>query len=108
MRDSGIIRNKLKIEATINNAKCILEFEKNGDSFSDYLWSFVNYKALQNNYEKLNIVPTQTALSNAVSIALKNLGFKFVGPKIIYSLMQALGLVNDHLSSCFRYKELKG
>jgi len=108
MRDSGLIRNKLKIEATINNAQCLIEFEKNGESFSNYLWSFVNHKTLQNNYEKLNLVPAQTALSSVVSKALKKRGFKFVGPKIIYSHMQASGLVNDHLKSCFRYKELKG
>ena len=108
MRDSGLIRNKLKIEATINNAQCIIEFEKNGDSFSDYLWSFVNHKTLQNNYEKLNLVPGQTALSSLISKALKKRGFKFVGPKIVYSHMQASGLVNDHLKSCFRHKQLKG
>jgi DNA-3-methyladenine glycosylase I len=108
MRDSGLIRNKLKIEATINNAQCLIEFEKNGDSFSDYLWSFVNHKTLQNNYEKLNLVPTQTALSSVISKALKKHGFKFVGPKIVYSHMQASGLVNDHLKSCFRHKQLKG
>ena len=108
MKDSGLIRNKLKIEATINNAQCVLELEKRGDSFSDYLWSFVNHKTLQNNYEKLNLVPAKTALSIIVSKALKKHGFKFVGPKIIYSHMQASGLVNDHLNICFRQKELKG
>ena len=108
MRDSGLIRNKLKIEATINNAQCLIEFEKNGDSFSDYLWSFVNHKTLQNNYEKLNSVPAQTALSSVISKALKKHGFKFVGPKIVYSHMQASGLVNDHLKNCFRHKQLKG
>ena len=108
MKDSGLIRNKHKIEATINNAQCVLELEKRGDSFSDYLWSFVNHKTLQNNYEKLNLVPAKTALSIIVSKALKKHGFKFVGPKIIYSHMQASGLVNDHLNICFRHKELKG
>ena len=107
MRDSGLIRNRLKIEATINNAQCLIEFEKNGDSFSDYLWSFVNHKT-QNNYEKLSLVPAQTALSSVISKALKKYGFKFVGPKIVYSHMQASGLVNDHLKSCFRHKQLKG
>ena len=108
MRDSGLIRNRLKIEATINNAQCLLELEKSGDSFSDYLWSFVNNKTLQNNYENLNLIPAQTLLSSIVSKALKKRGFKFVGPKIIYSHMQASGLVNDHLKGCFRHKELKG
>ena len=108
MRDSGLIRNRLKIEATINNAQCLLELEKSGDSFSDYLWSFVNHKTLQNNYENLNLIPAQTLLSSIVSKALKKRGFKFVGPKIIYSHMQASGLVNDHLKGCFRHKELKG
>ena len=108
MRDSRLIRNKLKIEATINNAQCLIEFEKNGDSFSDYLWSFINHKTLQNNYEKLDLVPARTALSSNISKALKKHGFKFVGPKIVYSHMQALGMVNDHLKSCFRHKQLKG
>ena len=108
MRDSGLIRNKIKIEATINNAQCLLELEKSGDSFSDYLWSFVKHKTLQNNYENLNLIPAQTALSRIISKALKKRGFKFVGPKIIYSHMQASGLVNDHLKGCFRHKELKG
>ena len=108
MRDSGLIRNKLKIEAIINNAQCVLKLEKGGYSFSDYLWSFVNHKTLQNNYEKLNQIPAQTELSSVLSKVLKRHGFKFVGPKIIYSHMQAAGLVNDHLNICFRHKELKG
>ena len=108
MGDPGLIRNKLKIEATINNAQRLIEFEKNGDSFSDFLWSFVNHKTIQNNYGKLKLVPAQTALSSVISKALKRHGFKFVGPKIIYSLMQASGLVNDHLKCCFRHEELKG
>lgn len=108
MKDSGLIRNKLKIEATINNAQCLIEFEKNGDSLSDYLWSFINHKTIQNNYEKLDLVSSQTSLSRVISDDLKKHGFKFIGPKIIYSHMQASGLINDHLTSCFRHKELKG
>jgi DNA-3-methyladenine glycosylase I len=108
MKDSGIIRNRLKIEATINNAQCFIEFEENGKSFSDYIWSFINHKTVQNYYANLDLIPSQTSLSKVISDDLKKNGFRFVGPKIIYSHMQASGLVNDHLTSCFCHQQLKG
>ena len=108
MNDSGIIRNRLKIEATINNAQCFIGFEENGKSFSDYIWSFINHKTVQNNYENLDLIPSQTSLSKVISDDLKKRGLRFVGPKIIYSHMQASGLVNNHLTSCFRHQHLKG
>ena len=108
MKDSGIIRNRLKIEATINNAQCFIGFEENGKSFSDYIWSFINHKTVQNNYENSDLIPSQTSLSKVISDDLKKRGLMFVGPKIIYSHMQASGLVNNHLTSCFRHQHLKG
>ena len=82
--------------------------EENGKSFSDYIWSFINHKTVQNNYENLDLIPSQTSLSKVISDDLKKRGLRFVGPKIIYSHMQASGLVNNHLTSCFRHQHLKG
>ena len=107
MNDSGLIRHRMKIEATITNAKCFIDFQNKGESFSNYLWTFVNNRTIQNNYNKIDQVPDQILLSEIISKELKKLGFKFVGPKVIYSHMQATGLVNDHIKSCFRYRELK-
>ena len=107
MNDSGLIRHRMKIEATITNAQCFIDFQNKGESFSNYLWTFVNNRTIQNNYHKIDQVPDQILLSEVISKELKKLGFKFVGPKVIYSNMQATGLVNDHIKSCFRYRELK-
>ena len=107
MNDSGLIRHRMKIEATITNAKRFIDFQNKGESFSNYLWTFVNNRTIQNNYNKIDQVPDQILLSEVISKELKKLGFKFVGPKVIYSHMQATGLVNDHIKSCFRYRELK-
>jgi len=106
MNNSGIIRNRRKIEASINNAKRFLEVQKEFGSFDNYIWSFVNYKPIVNQWEDISEVPANTPLSDRISRDLKTRGFKFLGTTIVYSYMQAVGLVNDHIISCFRYKSL--
>ena len=103
MNNSGIIRNKLKIAATIKNANAYLNLKNNGHQFSDFVWQFVNHKPIQNKRLNLNDVPARTAESDAMSKALLKAGFKFVGSTICYAFMQASGMVNDHLVSCHRY-----
>ncbi len=108
LNDPGIIRNKLKINAFIENAKAFLVMDKEGESFSDYLWQFVNHKPIKNSFKNLKDIPTQTEISVLMSKSLKKKGFKFVGPTICYAFMQAVGMVNDHTSHCFLYgKKLK-
>ena len=107
MNDAGIVRNRLKIESTIGNAKAFLDFREKHGSFADHLWSFVGGKPIQNNIKLHEHVPATSAESDAISKDLKKRGFRFVGSTIIYAHMQATGLVNDHLTSCFRYKECK-
>ncbi|MTI58943.1 MAG: DNA-3-methyladenine glycosylase I [Firmicutes bacterium] len=102
----GIIRYKRKIEASINNAKCFIEVQHEFGSFSDYIWGFVDFKPIINTFTDLTEVPAQTSLSQKVDEDLKKRGFKFIGPTIIYAYLQAIGIVNDHLQSCFRYKEI--
>lgn len=104
--NEGIIRNKLKIKAAITNAQAFLKVQEEFGSFSNYLWAFVNHKPIQNFYTTLNQVPAKTALSDQISKDLKKRGFKFVGSTIVYAHMQACGMVNDHLTSCFRHSEL--
>lgn len=106
LNDSGIIRNKLKIEASVNNAKRFLEIQKEFGSFCNYIWSFVNYYPVINKLNDLSEMPAQTELSNTISKELKKRGFKFIGSTIIYSYLQATGLVNDHLTKCYRYSEI--
>lgn len=103
----GIIRNRLKIKAAINNAQRFLDIQESQLSFSQWLWSFVDHQPLQNTFRSIDQVPTTTALSDLISMALKKRGFKFVGSKIVYSHMQAIGMVNDHLVGCYRYEEVK-
>lgn len=103
LNDPGIIRNKLKISAAIINAKAYLALTRDGQTFSDFLWQFVQYKPLQNNRESPSDVPAKTPESDAMSKALQKLGFKFVGSTICYAFMQASGMVNDHLVSCHRH-----
>lgn len=98
--DPGIIRNKLKIQATITNAKVYLEIKAEYGSFSSYIWDFVGGKPMINNWEKISEVPATTEVSNLMSKQLKKDGFKFVGPTICYAFMQATGMVNDHIASC--------
>ncbi len=107
MNDAGIVRNRLKIESTIGNAKAFLDFREKHGSFADHLWSFVGGKPIQNNIKLHEHVPATSAESDAISKDLKKRGFRFVGSTIIYAHMQATGLVNDHLTSCFRHKECR-
>lgn len=107
LANEGIIRNKLKIAAAITNAKSYLELTKNGHTFSDFLWQFVNHKPIQNQHTSLQTVPAKSPESDAMSKALLNAGFKFVGSTICYAFMQASGMINDHIVSCHRYKQVK-
>ncbi|MEO0572044.1 MAG: DNA-3-methyladenine glycosylase I [Bacteroidota bacterium] len=103
LQDSGIIRNKLKINATISNAKAFMQVQKEYGSFSEYIWGFVNGAPLKNAFENYKDAPAKTELSDKVSTALKKKGFKFVGSTVIYAFMQATGMINDHEVGCFRY-----
>jgi len=105
LKDESIIRNKLKINSTINNAKQFLKIQEEFDSFDRYLWEFVDYKPIQNKFKKLSDLPASTEISEKLSQDLKKHGFNFVGPTICYALMQAVGMVNDHTSECFLYKK---
>jgi DNA-3-methyladenine glycosylase I len=106
MLDPGIIRNRSKIEATIDNARAILALEGQGVGFVEHLWSFVGGKPIQNKFTESGTLPAETAESQAMSKDLKKRGFKFVGPTTLYAFMQSAGLVNDHLVSCFRHDEV--
>ncbi len=106
LEDEGIVRNRLKIEASINNAKRFLEVKKEFGSFDRYLWRFVNHHPVVNRWKSLSEVPSKTTLSDEISQDLTKRGFKFVGSTIIYSYLQAVGVVNDHMVSCFRYQEI--
>ncbi|MEM6829028.1 MAG: DNA-3-methyladenine glycosylase I [Bacteroidota bacterium] len=106
VQDASIIRNRKKIEATINNAKCFIEVQKEFDSFDKYIWSFVDNTPIVGHWEKRSDVPVTTKESDMLSKDLKKRGFKFVGSTTIYAHMQAIGLVNDHTTDCFRYHEL--
>lgn len=106
MNNSSIIRNRLKIAACINNARCFLEVQKEFGSFDNYIWKFVDYKPVINVFNEMSEIPSKTPLSDKISKDLKKRGFKFVGSTVIYAHMQATGMVNDHLISCFRYKEI--
>ncbi len=106
MQDTGIVRNRLKVEASIINAKAFLQIQKEYGSFAKYIWNFVGGKPIVNQWHALSEVPAETIESIAMSKALKTRGFKFVGPTICYAFMQSIGMVNDHEVSCFRYKEV--
>ena len=103
--DDSIIRNKLKIMSAVNNAKQFLQIQKEFGSFDKYVWGFVNHKPIKNNFKKLSELPASTPISEKLSKDLKKRGFTFVGPTICYALMQAIGMVNDHTSGCFRFKK---
>lgn len=107
MNNPGIVRNRLKIEAAIGNARAYLEFQSKHDGFAKHLWSFVGGKPVQNNIRLHEQVPATSPQSDALSKDLKKRGFRFVGSTIIYAHMQATGMVNDHLTGCFRYKQVK-
>jgi len=105
LKDESIIRNKLKINSAINNAKQFLKVQEEFGSFDKYLWGFVKNKPIKNKFKKLSDLPATTEISEKLSQDLKKLGFNFVGPTICYALMQATGMVNDHTSNCFLYKK---
>ena len=105
LKDESIIRNKLKINSAINNAKQFLKIQKEFSSFDNYIWGFVNYKPIKNKFKKLSDLPVTTEISEKLSQDLKKRGFNFVGPIICYALMQAVGMVNDHTIHCFRYQK---
>ena len=107
LKNPSIIRNRLKIEATINNAKRFLEIQKEFGTFSKYMWSFVKNRPINGKRQSLDDIPEYTKQAEALSKDLKKRGFKFLGPTVIYAHMQAVGMVNDHMITCFRYKELK-
>ena len=106
LQDSGIIRNKLKIESAVTNAKAFIGVRKEFGSFNKYIWGFTGGKPIQNEFESLEEIPAKTELSDLISKDLIKRGFKFVGSTIVYAHMQATGMVNDHIKSCFRYKEI--
>jgi len=105
MQNAGIIRNRLKIEASITNAKYFLEVVAEFGSFDQYIWSFVNFQPVVNRWTAMNEIPDRTELSDKISADLKRRGFKFVGTTIIYAHLQATGMVNDHLVTCFCHPE---
>ena len=107
LADAGIVRNRAKVSATIQNAKAYLALCAEGTSFSDFVWQFVDDVPIQNAWTSIPEVPAQTPQSEAMSKALSRAGFKFVGPTICYAFMQSAGLVNDHLTSCFRHEVVK-
>nr|WP_132248278.1 DNA-3-methyladenine glycosylase I [Marinisporobacter balticus] len=105
-KNEGIIKNRKKIEASINNAQRFVQIQKEFGSFSEYIWKFVDYKPVINVWKNESEIPAKTKLSKVVSKELKNRGFKFIGPVTIYSYLQATGLVNDHVVDCFRYEQI--
>jgi DNA-3-methyladenine glycosylase I len=107
LKNSGIVRNRLKIESSVTNARAFLAVQKEFGSFDRYVWGFVGGKPLQGSRKSLKDIPARTAESDALSKDLKRRGFRFVGSTICYAFMQAVGLVNDHLTSCYRYRELR-
>lgn len=106
LQNAGIIRNKLKIKATITNATAFLKIQEEFGSFSKYIWAFVNHKPIQNNFTSEDQIPAKTALSDKISADLKKRGFKFIGSTVMYAHMQATGMVNDHTLKCFRHANL--
>jgi DNA-3-methyladenine glycosylase I len=108
LADAGIVRNRLKIQSTVQNARLFLALQEEFGSFDAYLWRFVDGAPVQNAWRTLAEVPASTPVSDALSRDLKKRGFRFVGTTICYALMQAVGMVNDHTTDCFRWRELRG
>lgn len=106
LEDSGLVRNRLKISSAVRNARAFISIQDEFGSFDRYIWGFFGGRPISNRWESLRQVPAETAESRAISRDLKNRGFNFVGPTIIYAFMQAVGLVNDHLVSCFRHAQI--
>lgn len=107
MKATGVVKNRAKIAATINNAKQLLKVQKEFGPFDVFIWQFVNGRTIQNAFKDFSEMPAETEQSREMSRELKERGFKFVGPTICYAFMQAAGLVNDHLVDCFRYAQLR-
>ena len=107
IENKEIIRNKLKIRSAINNARQFIKVQNDFGSFNSYIWSFIDNKPIHNQFKSLSEIPASTVLSEQISKDLKKRGFNFVGPTICYALMQSIGMVNDHLISCYRYKQIK-
>ncbi len=107
LQNTGIVRNKLKIKSAISNAVAFMKIQKEFGSFSNYIWAFVKEKPIQNSLQNLSEAVTTTALSKKIAKDLKKRGFKFVGSTVMYAHMQATGMVNDHVVTCFRYKEVQ-
>ncbi len=105
LQNEGIIRNKLKIKSTIKNAKVFLQIQKEFGNFSDYIWKFTEFKVVKNRFEALSDLPSKTDLSDKISKDLKKRGMNFVGSTIIYAYLQAIGIVNDHQVSCFKFNQ---
>jgi DNA-3-methyladenine glycosylase I len=103
----GVVRNKLKVNSAVSNAKLFLKVQEEFDGFSNYIWSFVNGKPIQNRIKKVSDIPATSGESDALSKDMKKRGFKFVGSTILYAHMQATGLINDHVTTCFRHKHCK-
>lgn len=108
LKNPGIVRNRLKVESTVANARAFLDVQKEFGSFDHYVWRFVNGKPIQNRRTHLSGIPAQTPESEALSGDLRKRGFRFVGPTIMYAFMQAVGMVNDHEVSCYRHRDLSG
>lgn len=108
LEDSSIVRNRLKVASTISNAKSFLAVQAEFGTFSDYIWSFVDGRPIQNSWRGLKEIPARTPLADTISRDLKRRGFRFVGPTIVYAFMQATGMVNDHVVDCFRHREVAG
>ena len=106
LADPGIVRNRLKVESAVANARAILEVRDAFDSLDAYLWRFVGGRSKRNRFRRLSDIPAETEESRAMSRDLKRRGFRFVGPTVCYAFMQATGMVNDHVSSCFRYRQV--
>jgi DNA-3-methyladenine glycosylase I len=107
LQNPGIVRNRLKVQSAVKNAQGYLEIMEKEGSFSRFLWNFVDGQPIQNSWRTMEEVPAETAVSHTVSKALKQRGFSFVGPTIIYAFMQAVGMINDHVIDCFRHAELR-
>ena len=107
LQNAGIIRNRQKINSAVKNAKAFLKVQEEFGNFDAYIWGFVNGEPIQNSWQSLSELPAKTELSEAISKDLKKRGFSFVGPTIVYAFMQAVGIVNDHTTDCFRYIEVQ-
>ena len=106
LQDTRIVRNQAKIRSVINNAERVLELKKEVESFDRYLWGFIDYKPINHGYKSMSQIPSTSSLSDEITTDLKKRGFTFVGSTICYAFMQSVGMVNDHTTSCFRYKAI--